>query len=147
MRAYRLKLREQRSATDESGKLPPAAKRANHKAYMPADQQAGEESVSSEEMEASKRAKRAAYMREYRAKKKPADDLSSSSSDEMQSPAELAASRRAKRVAYQRDYRAKHQEAFKAYERRRYARFKPIRQQWDIDHPCGHCGKVWLKSS
>jgi hypothetical protein len=47
---------------------------------MPADQQAGEESISPEEMEASKRAKRAAYMRKYRANKKPADDASSSSS-------------------------------------------------------------------
>ena len=50
MRAYRLKLREQRSPAGESGKLPPAAKRANHKAYMVADQQAGEESISPEEI-------------------------------------------------------------------------------------------------
>jgi hypothetical protein len=31
--------------------------------------------------------------------------------------------------------------------RRRYAQFQPIRQQWDIDHPCKDCGKIWLKSS
>ena len=78
MREYRLNQREQKSAAGESGKLPPVAKRANHKAYMRAyraqDQQAGKESISAEEMEASKRAKRAAYMRKYRAKEKPADD-------------------------------------------------------------------------
>ena len=49
-------------------------------------------------------------------------------------------------------YRANHPaarsaEARREERRREYARFQPIRQQWDIDHPCKDCGKIWLKSS
>ena len=25
--------------------------------------------------------------------------------------------------------------------------FREVKQEWDIDHPCRHCGYIWLKSS
>ena len=30
---------------------------------------------------------------------------------------------------------------------RRRAAFKSIEQYWDYNHPCGHCGRVWLRGS
>ena len=30
---------------------------------------------------------------------------------------------------------------------RRHAAFKSIEQYWDYQHPCGHCGRVWLGGS
>jgi hypothetical protein len=30
---------------------------------------------------------------------------------------------------------------------RRQAAFKSIEQYWDYQHPCGHCGRVWLRGS
>jgi hypothetical protein len=42
---------------------------------------------------------------------------------------------------------ARSTEARREESRRQYAQFHPIRQQWDIDHPCKDCGRIWLKSS
>ena len=32
-------------------------------------------------------------------------------------------------------------------QQRRHAAFKSIEQYWDYEHPCGHCGRVWLGGS
>ena len=36
---------------------------------------------------------------------------------------------------------------FGASDQRRQAAFKSIEQYWDYNHPCGHCGRVWLRGS
>ena len=74
-----------------------------------------------------KREDRSAYYREYNANRRKRNVAAES--------------------AYHAQYRIDHADARREYNRRHYAQFKPIRQQWDIDHPCKHCGKIWLKSS
>ena len=89
-------------------------------------------------------AERAAHTRQHRT-----DDPEAYASYERQRRADHpeADEQSRRRADYARQYRADHAEAVRQYERRRYAQFKEIRQQWDIDHPCHHCGHIWLKST
>ena len=99
---------------------------------------------------------RAASNRKYNENKRQRDAVAARASDskyrdnhskeirQRRDPVAARASAKKHRANHPELYSA---EARREARRREYARFKPIRQQWDIDSPCRFCGKLWLKSS